>query len=584
MSCIFCKNGETTFFRRVTLSGDRYSYDFPIRDIVEHGAQVFPDIYKCKTCASLWVIQSRGTGDPRSTYPEFYVQEAKLLEGKEKEIVENPTLDKLLAIRFDEKQILPYGFAVSCLQKIEHDERKTLKKLYMERPIDLDNSIKYWLETWFSENFPEEHKKIAEQGFHDGAVSILTLSKGTQTIESCSIDADRIVLWTAEEEEKHYLSAIEVKTGNVLWKTNILSPFQSGPKVPILFWKAGYVCSLHGVQETPFSLLDRPDKLLVHDLNGKKLGEFLLQFSCYEVDPTKERDYSECRTVHNFDVTIHQDILYLAKDRSIVVYDLLRQKEIRVLDLPNGEIFSGRMLFDDTGNLIPITMKGFCTFDPQFKPLADWKSFAHPVLIDERLNAFYYYAKIENPQRNGLIEFKEKQDSGVELIHFLNAPPLNFDEGYLFCFGYDKTYFTDSEFRIVKIYDKTCTDILGPHKSPNPNLPVFLTENRIVFAEDYKHVTILNRNGEWIAEYPIQSELRKFFTFDGKNIAFVEYVYDGYGAENRFLLTVLGPDGELKRRIFLRTLDGFNICFEAYLTFVYDFKLMRIDLAENPNP
>lgn len=581
MSCLFCKNGEKTFFRRVTLTEDRYSYDFPIRDIVEHSTQVFPDIYQCKTCGEFWVIQSRGTGDPRSTYPEFYVQEAKLLEGKERDLVQNPTLAKLLEVRFDENRILPYDFAVSCLQKIELKEKETLKKLYIQKSVELDSSVKYWLEKWFSENFPKEHKQIFEQGFHKDAVVLMELPEKTKTIESCGIDSDKIALWIEDKEGENFLYGVDVKDGSILWKTKVLPSFKTGPKISILFWMSGYLCSFHGVQETSFSLLDRPDVLMIHDLNGKKLGEFSLRFSCYEVDPTQERDFSECRTVHNFEITISEDVLYFAKDKSVVAYDLLEQKEVWTLDLPGAEIFSGRALFDVNGNSIFITLKGICVFDPELKLKAYWKSSAHPVLIDERMNLFYYYAKIENPQRNGLIEFKDKRESGVELTHFLNSPPLNFAEGYLFCFGYDKTYITDLEFNVLKTYDKTSTDILGPHKSPNEIVPSFVIEDGIVFAEDYRHVTILKRNGEFVFEYPIQNPLKRFFTFDGKNIAIVESVHDGYGADNRFLLTVLGPKRELKKQIPLRSLDGFNICFDAYLTFVYDSSLMKIDLAKN---
>lgn len=583
MSCLFCKNGEKTFFRRVTLTEDRYSYDFPIRDIVEHSTQVFPDIYRCKTCGEFWVIQSRGTGDPRSTYPEFYVQEAKLLEGKEKDLVQDPTLAKLLEVRFDENRILPYDFAVSCLQKIELRERETLKNLYIQKSTDLDSSIKYWLEKWFSENFPKEHKGIFEKGFHQGAVTLLTLPEEMKTIESCSIDSDKIILWTENKEGENFLSGIDVESGSILWKTKVLPPFKTGPKIPILFWMSGYLCSFHGVQETSFSLLDRPDVLLIHDLNGNKAGEFSLQLSCYEVDPTQERDFSECRTVHNFEVTISNHVLYFPKNKSVVAYDLLEQKELWTLDLPGLEIFSGKVLFDGEGNSVFFALKGICVFDSERKLKAYWKSSAHPVFIDEHLNLFYYYAKIENPQRKRRIEFKDKRESGVELAHFLNSPPLVFEEGYLFCFGYDKSYITNLEFNILKTYDKTSTDILGPHKSPNPIPPSLVVEDRIVFAEDYRHVTILKRNGEFVSEYPIQNPLKKFFTFDGKNIAIVESIHDGYGSENQFRLTVLGPNGEMKKRILLRTMDGFNICFDAYLTFVYNSSLIKIDLAKDSN-
>lgn len=578
MSCLYCSKKSESFSRSVALGGEEYHHDFPIDDLVGNAIQVFSEIYRCSDCDSIWKIQSRGTGDPRSTYPEYYEQTATLLKGIEREAVVQPTLDNLLKLG---EISMPYDFRTSVLDKLKEKEKQNLIRLYREQKPDLDSSIKFWLEKWYESIAPEEFRRFKEDGFHMGANSIYALPENSKIISSEFYTLEDFVIWVEEGEDgRSYLQSLNHKTGKAGWKTDLPAPFSGGMKLPVLFYQGGYLCTLHGLQmgSEHYSRLNRPDRLRVYSTDGELLLEEHLSWKAYEVISPEERDYSENRTVHNFRVTIWDDSLYLPSGHSLKAFDLKNKKEIINLSLPDGHIFSGKLQIDEDGKILAYTMKGFILFDAKWKILSSWKSPYHPVFMDSNMNVFYYYAHVENPRTHVVKEFQQKMESGVSLTHFLRTTPAPLPNGYFVPFAYDESYILNFDLEIVKKIPYTCTDTLGPHALDDKPEPTLVTENRLVFCEDYKQIRLFSLEGEEIRVSPSEVPFVNLFTFDGKNICFVQSNYTGYGVDDNYLLTLWNPEGQEINQVKLRSLEGFAVSFHGYLIFKYQSELLCIDL------
>jgi len=578
MSCLYCLKKSESFSRSVALGGDEYHHDFPIEDLVGNASQLFPDIYRCSDCDSIWKIQSRGTGDPRSTYPEYYEQTATLLKGIEREVVVHPTLDNLLKLG---DITMTYQFRELVLEGLKETEKENLIRLYREQNPGLDFTVKFWLEKWYQTIAPEDFHKFKQEGFHTGAKSIGTLPEGSHILASEFYSLEDFVVWVREGEDgKSYLQSINHKTGEFGWKTDLPSPFEGGMKLPILFYRSNYICTLHGLQvgSEYYFRLNRPDRLRIHSLNGKLLLDEKLSWKAYEVLSPEERDYSENRTVHNFRITISQDKLFLANGSSLKIIDLKNVKEVVNLSLPDGHIFSGKLLQDEDGKSMAFTMKGFIIFDDQWKILSTWISPYHPVFMDSNMNVFYYYAHVVNPRTQVAKEFQKVMESGVSLTHFLKASSVLLPNGYFLPFAYDESYILNFDLEVIKKIPSTVTDILGPHGSDDKPEPVLVTDTRLVFCEDYKHISLFTLEGEEVRVLALESPVASLFTFDGKNICFVQSHHTGYGVDDNYKVTLWNPEGKKIHQVKLRSMEGFAVSFNGYLVFKYQSELLCIDL------
>ena len=246
MACPYCKEKKESFKRSITATEENDFYTFPIDDILTPVIEVFPDLYKCNDCKTLWMIHTRGTGDPRSTFPEYYEQSAVKIASEIAKIIYEPTLNGILKLT---KENLPYNFFSSVLQFISEKEKENLKELYLKQDPDLPSDAKNWLEKWFLSEFSEEYDKFKQSGFNEGALVHSVIEKNTNVLSSEFISLEEFVLFLEHEDNSQFeLRCLNLKHTKVIWSNVVKSPFREGLQIPFLFYQSGYLCRFHGYQ------------------------------------------------------------------------------------------------------------------------------------------------------------------------------------------------------------------------------------------------------------------------------------------------------------------------------------------------
>lgn len=576
MPCLFCQKGLARFSRLEPVRDERETHNFPTEDIVGNSLNLFQEIYECKDCHSLWWIKTRGTGDPRSTYPEYYEQTAERFDDQRSELIRNPSVSGILAHK---NSLFPYAFFEEILEILSQTEGEALKTLYLERDSSLPTTVKRWLLQWFQKSFPDEFQEIQTQGFPSSASPLFTLDQNESVMVSEFIAKDQFA-FLSSQEEKYYLQAYDLTQKKILWKVTIRKPFLEGLQIPILFYQSGYLCSYQGFQKGSeyFSKLNRPDTLCIYDLEGKLILSILLAFQCYEILSTEERDISENRISHNFCFTILGETLYLPHRSEIHVYDLKSGKRIRSIGLPKFEIFSGRAFETESGNILFHTLKGILGIDSSGEIIFQYLSSYHPVFIDSQYQLYYYYAKVESANTGETIEFKKTHDSGISLVRELASIPVEFPGGVYLSFALDGSLLLNSQWETIKEFPFSATDTLGPHSFGVAKTPVIVTEDRIIITNDFSGIYMIDFLGNVFLERSIQSEVLSLFSFDGKHSIIILSFHDDFSDKEEIELFLLSPNGEFIAEKKIPGPQGLSVSFEGICVFAKNNQIFSLDL------
>lgn len=586
MACLYCQNGSKTFSRLEPIQELSQTPNFPIHDIVGETLNPYREIYECSECHQYWWIRVKGTGDPRSTYPEYYEQTAELIDDQRLELIRYPSVDHLL--RYGGFNY-PYSFFTEVLEKIALTEKDSLKQIFLKRTQNLPSSAKLWLRNWFQREFPNEFLDEKTKGFPSEVSLLHTMREGESILVTEWISIDQFVILSILDDT-YTLTAFHFIEKRILWSQSVKRPFTEGLSIPYLFYQSGHLCYYQGFQKGSEydSKLNRPNELLLFDLNGNLKISIPLAFRCYEVLSTEERDVSEYRVVHNFSFTIIDETLYLPHGNQIHIYNLKSKQLIQTLKSPNGDAFSGKTFLTETGIILFHTLKGVFAINNDYEIVFQYSSKFHPVFIDSKLNFYYYYAIVDNIQTGEQKRFSKKHDSGIKLPFEIASPPLEFKNRILIPFVWDKSYLLDDKLNIMKELDFTCTDTLGPHSFAVTKSPILIVEDKLVFTNDFHSIQMIDEMGNEIIHFPIQSEVIKLFSFDGKHTVITLSCFDEYSEENQIELILLAENGEqLLRKIFPGP-EGLSVNFDGFLIFmqqnlIYSYDLFQeIERIKNP--
>lgn len=578
MACLFCQNGSKTFSRLEPIQNLDQTPEFPVHDIVGDSLNPYREIYECIDCHHFWWIRVKGTGDPRSTYPEYYEQTAELLDDQRSELIRNPTVFRLLQ-HTDSK--FPYTFYPEILETISIKEPESLKKIFLERVPKIPSSAKQWLRTWFQKQFPKEYDEEKERGFPNHASLVIKLSNNEQVLVTEWISIDQCVVLSVIDD-LYTLTAIKIPENKVIWKQKVKRPFLEGISIPYLFYHSGYLCYYQGFQKGSeyFSQLNRPNEILVFDLQGNLLLSIPLSFRCYEILSTEERDVSENRVVHNFQFSILSNILYIPHAYEVHVYDLNTNKIIQKFKTPNSEIFSGKVFQTESGVILFHTLKGVFAVNEEWEIVFEYQSKYHPVMIDSNLNFYYYYSIIDRIQTGEQKRFYQEKDSDIQLLFELASPPVMFPDGILIPFAWDKSYLLTQNLELIKELDITSSDTLGPHSFGTNKMPILVTDDNITITNDFDSLAMFDFLGNQLSNLQIQSEVLNIFSFDGKHTVVILTCFDEYSEENQVEFIFLDHKGKILLKKILPGPEGMSVSFNGILLFTQKNQIYSIDLFE----
>lgn len=581
MSCLFCQKGSSHFSRLEPVQDERQTHRFPTDDIVGNAQNPFTEIYECKNCQSLWWIRTRGTGDPRSTYPEFYEQTAERIDDHRSDLIRNPSISGILS---NKESAFPYNFFEEVLEVLKNSKSDELKTLYYQRDPSLPANVKRWLLQWFQKEFPQEFQKIQKNGFPTAANLLFTLEEEEIVIVSEFITKDQFAFITSKKEN-FFLQSYDLTNQKILWKISIRRPFREGLSIPILFYQSGYLCSYQGFQKGSeyYPKLNRPDTLCIYDLFGNQIVSIQLAFKCFEILSTEERDISENRISHNFCFTIIDDILYLPHQSQIQVYDLKLGKLTQTIKMPAGEFFSGRAFQTESGNILFHTLKGILGINVSGEIIFQYLSPYHPVFIDSQFQFYYYYAIVESANTGEKKTFKNTTEFGISLVRELASLPVEFPGGIYLSFSLDGSLLLNSHLEIIKSFPFTTTDTLGPHSFGITKTPAITTEDRIIITNDFSGIYMIDFSGNVLLEKPIQSEVLSVFTFDGKHAVVLLSFHDDYIDKDQTELLLLSPKGEIITQKILSESKGISVSFDGICVFSDHNQMFEIDLFVTEN-
>ncbi|PJZ84362.1 hypothetical protein [Leptospira harrisiae] len=578
MPCLYCQKESTQFSRNVPVQDERVTHQFPIDDIVGNPLNRFKEIYECKDCHSLWWIKTKGTGDPRSTYPEFYEQTAERIDDQRSELIRNPSVSRLVAAK---ETSFPYSFFEEILEILSKTETEKLKVLYFNRDPSLPSAVKRWLRQWFQKEFPLEFQGIQNKGLPNSANLLIQLEENESILVSEFIGKDQFV-FISYRNEKYFLQSFDLSKKKILWKEKIQKPFLEGIDIPILFYQSGYLCIYQGFQKGSefYSKLNKPDTLCIFDLSGKLIVSVKLAFQCYEILSTEERDLSENRVVHNFSFTILSETLYLPHQSKIQTYDLISGKLMSSISLPKFEIFSGKAFETESGNLLFHTLKGIYGVSPSGEEVFQYFSPYYPVYIDSQFQLYFYYAIVESANTGKKKFFQQTHSSGISLVRELASPPVEFPGGIYLPFSLDGSLLLDSQLKTLKELPFSTTDTLGPHSFGTAKSPVLVTEDRITITADYSAIHMIDFLGNVVFEKPIHSEIIRLFTFDGKHIVLILSLFDDYSEAEQIELILLSPNGMVIKQKMFPGPKGLSVSFDGICIFAKNNQIYSIDLFE----
>lgn len=576
MSCLYCSKSVKQFSRLEPVQDLNQTPEFPIHDIIQNPQNSYREIYECNNCHHFWWIRVKGTGDPRSTYPEYYEQTAELIDDERAELLRNPTVSLVLK---HANSAFPYTFFPEILEILQTKEQNSLRSLFLERESNLPNTAKQWLRTWFQKQFSKEYEEIQEKGFPSLAKSILQLDEKEKVIITEWIAIHQFVILSLLDDT-YFLSCIQIPENKVLWKHSVKRPFLEGLPIPILFFHSGLICYYQGNQKGSeyFSQLNRPDELVLFDLNGNHLLSIPLAYRCYEILSTEERDVSENRVVQNFQFSILSNTLYIPHANEIHIYNLKSKELKEKLKTPMGDPFSGKALETESGVILFFTLKGVFAINAERKILLSYNSKYHPVMIDHHFNFYYYYSIIENMQTGEKIRFFQDKESGIEIPYTLASRPVCFPGGVLIPFAWDKSYLVNEKFQILKEFEFTSSDTLSPHSFGSTKSPILVTDDRIVIANEYRSIVMIDFLGNILCKLAIESEVLNVFSFDGKHALVILSAFDAYTEENQVEMILIAPTGEVIFKRILSCENSHSVSFEGILIFSNGFQLYTLDL------
>ncbi|TGL39234.1 hypothetical protein EHQ49_12660 [Leptospira perdikensis] len=544
--------------------------------MVGHSLSRFHEIYECEDCHSLWWIKTRGTGDPRSTYPEFYEQTAERIDDQRSELIRKPTVAGII---LHKDSPLPYSFFEEILEIVSLSEKENLKELFLKRDQNLPSSVKRWLREWFPKEYPDEFKEVQKSGFQSYSDLLLLLKENESVFVSEFIARDQFAFITCCEDEWK-LQTYDLTNRQIFWTKKIERPFLEGVQIPILFYQSGYLCYYQGFQKGSefYSKLNRPETLCIYDLSGKEILTIPLRFKCYEILSTEERDVSENRISHNFYFSILADKLYLPFESKIQVYDLKTGNHLKTISLPGWEVFSGKAFETESGQILFHTLKGIVGMNEKDQVTFHYSSPYHPVFIDSNFHLYYYYSIVESADSGKKIEFKKTYESSVSLVRQLSSKPVEYPGGIFLPFSLDGSYLLDSNLKILKEFPFSTTDTIGPHAFGIEKNPVLVTEDRITITDDYTGIYMIDFSGNLLLEKPIQSEVLSVFTFDGKHVIVVLTKQDDYSNDDQIEVILFSPKGESITEKILPNFVGLSVNFDGMTVFAKGNQIFLIDL------
>ncbi|XDD46393.1 hypothetical protein AB3N60_17070 [Leptospira sp. WS39.C2] len=550
--------------------------EFPIHNIVGNSANPYQEIYECLQCHNYWWIHLKGTGDPRSTYPEYYEQTAELLDDQRSELIRNPTVSSFLK---NTNSLFPYTFFPEILEAISSKESETLKKLYLERVPHLPSSAKVWLRTWFQKKYPKEYEEVKSNGFPGNVRQVITLSPDESVLVTEWIGIDLFVM-LSHNEGAYFLTCLKHPENKIIWKQEVKGPFLEGMSIPYLFYHSGYLCYYQGFQKGSeyFSKLNRPNELLIFSLEGNLLISILLSLRCYEILSTDERDVSENRVVHNFNFFILSGKLFIPHSNEVHIYDLNSKQIIQKIKTPDGDPFSGKVFETESGSYVFHTLKGVFITDLKWNIIFHHQSKYHPVFIDSHSNFYYYYSIIDQIQTGEQIRFFQKKESGIQLLYELASPPVTIPGGIYIPFVWDKSYLLDNNLNQIKELNFTSSDTLSSHSFGTTKVPILVTEKNLVITNDYQSIVIIDFNGEELNNLSIQSEVLNLFSFDGTHSIVLLSCFDEYSEGDQVELLFFNQNDDLNFRKILPGSVGLSVSFEGILIFSEKNILYSLDL------
>lgn len=578
MACLFCQKSEKTFSRLEPIQKENQTPHFSTEDIVGVALTPYKEIYECQDCHHYWWIRVKGTGDPRSTYPEYYEQTAELLDKSRSDLIRNPDITGLLS-HFESQ--FPYFFMEEVLERISAKEELGLKRLFETRETRLTSTAKRWIRQWYKTNFPKEYFELTEKGFPSLSECLVSFDSEETILCTEWIGIDFFVVLT-EKTSTYTLYGYDFKNKNITWKHTVKSPFREGIGIPYLFYHSGYLAYYQGYQKGSeyYSKLNRPNELLLFDLKGNLLLSIPLAFRCYEILSTEERDVSENRIVHNFQFSILFGRLYLPHANEIHVYDLDQKQFIHKIKSANDEPFTGKAFATETDVIIFHTVKGVFAQNEKGEVVFQYKSDFHPVFIDSQFHLYYYYSIVDDIQSGKQKRFYDQKDLGVELLFTLATPPLEFAHGILMPFTWEKSYLLNHDLEIVKELEFSSSDTLGPHSFGTNKNPILITDETILITNDYREIVILDTKGNKLSNYPIQSEVLQTYTFDGKHSIVLLSCFDEYSEKDQVEVILFGTKGEILCRNILQGPLGFSTSFHGISLFTKDQHLYALDLFQ----
>jgi hypothetical protein len=584
MPCRFCQYKQTQYSDSFYFKGEELSHTFSLEPILTDYETIWSrygndGVYRCRDCSSVWSVRTGEMREPRDTYPFGEYLKAVKLEGDLLELAKKTNLENLLKVDYYAEAV-PYGFTDHCVEAIGEKQPHELKSFYESLPENINDSFKRKLDKWYQEAYPEEYREMHNQGFYLGFEPLFRLEENQRILRLCFFDVDRFAFLVEDssgDAPVYLLIAYGLKDKKALWHGEIPHrPFEVNQHIKPLQWNNDYL-TVFQIRNLPapgtYHELVKPDWLSIYDLEGNLIHERELKWKCYEVLATGERGYSENRTVHNFRMTILDNILYLGENNDLVAYDLANQEEIWRLPL-QGEVFSGGIQKESEETMTAFLLKGMIQVSPEGELKGTSIQPFHPVFISAGFDFVSYYAQLYNALSGRKTQINTQSDYPIP--ETLKAVPVQIGEILMLPCSRE-TVFVDAEYREVARYPFSVPDRLGPHAYGQKGTAPFQCNGYFVLPTADNFIQVCDVRGELFSEIACSGDPEKVFTFDGLHIAVLARLEDFYGGE-KFSLSVYDLDGTFRTRVYLSERDILWVGFHWHCVTLKDDLLVWKDL------
>lgn len=561
------------------LAEGEYSRSFGFDEIVFDGKIIFSResgaIVECKTCKAVWVTQSRGRkADPRDSGPDqFSEQSAGVLDNTIAALVTAFNIQNFRELYSGESKSMPYGFSDYYIEQVEKTDKTGLKKLYEERNAALDTGVKYDLGLWYRAKFPADYKNRFKSGYYEDFEPLLTIGKERKVL-GCAILSDDVFVYTIGEiDETFSVITYSINLRKEIWSDrNITEPFDKNKYVPNLQTQEEYtiIFQLENKDTGDHSFLSKPDQLSVYSKTGELVFRKKMDFKIFEVNPIEERDWSECRTTHNFRATVLNNALYYPEGNSVIAFDLKEKKELWRLHL-RTQIFSGRIAkspSDEAGFTI-YTLNSVIKTGHDKKIIEEKFIKFTPVYISENFTFIFYYLKLANPFSKVSLEIK---DGEFPVTDHLNAIPVEKD-GIFFIPGASSTYLVNEKLEVIRKNNGiVCNDIIGPHGYSDSVSPIAFGGHFAMASWDKFYV--FNLKGDIKIQKTMKGRITQLTSFNNKDLAVVINSHDGYGEPSESQLSIYSASGKEIYKANLLSTEGLFISPTGKIGIVHDGNLL----------